>query len=96
MLRRRVLSPARSVLAAVTAGAVAVVSATGLGSGAAAQTLTDPNPPAKWTPPASKKVQTAEPAKRCRAFGPGFVNVPGTDTCVKVGGWVTIEGGAGR
>jgi hypothetical protein len=29
-----------------------------------------------------------------RAFGAGFAQLPGTDTCVKIGGYVTIEGTA--
>jgi hypothetical protein len=34
---------------------------------------------------------------RCAAFGPGFVKVEGTDTCVKVGGSTMIDlGGAAR
>ena len=74
--------------------AIAIVSAGLFGSGALAQTLTDPTPPAKWTPPASAKARPAEAVKRCSAYGPGFVNVPGTDACDKVGGWVTIEGGS--
>ena len=27
-------------------------------------------------------------------FGAGFVNVPGTDACIKIGGNVTVEGTA--
>jgi hypothetical protein len=80
-----------AVLAVVTA--VMTVPASVLGSKVLAQTLTDPNPPARSTPPASAKARAAEAVKRCSAYGPGFVNVPGTDACVKVGGWVTIEGG---
>jgi hypothetical protein len=66
-------------------------------SGAVAQTLSDPAPPAKWSPPskAAKSPQAAN-AKACSAFGPGFINVPGTDACVKIGGWVTVEGSARR
>lgn len=74
--------------------AVLIMPAVVTGSRVLAQTLTDPNPPAKWTPPASAKSRPAEATKRCSAYGPGFVNVPGTDACVKVGGWVTIEGGS--
>ena len=33
----------------------------------------------------------------CAAFGPGFVKVEGTDTCVKVGGAFRVDvGGAAR
>ncbi len=62
------------------------------------QTLADPSPPAKWSPPqpGAKSRSSVAAKKSCTAFGPGFVNVPGTDTCVKIGGWVTVEGGARR
>lgn len=32
----------------------------------------------------------------CAAFGPGFVKLAGSDTCVKVGGAVSVEGGRSR
>jgi hypothetical protein len=62
-----------------------------------AQTLTDPNPPAKWSPPrAAAKSPSAANVKSCSAYGAGFVKVPGSDVCVKIGGWVSIEGSASR
>jgi hypothetical protein len=62
-----------------------------------AQTLTDPNPPAKWSPPhAAAKSPSAASAKPCNGYGAGFVQVAGTDTCIKIGGWVSVEGSAGR
>ena len=37
----------------------------------------------------------AEPARqdnaRCAALGAGFIAVPGSQTCVKVGGYVSVE-----
>jgi Porin subfamily len=30
----------------------------------------------------------------CAAFGPGFVKVDGTDTCVKIGGAISIGAGS--
>lgn len=58
-----------------------------------AQTLTQPNPPNKPSPPPSKKSRTtAHNEESCSAFGAGFVKVPGTDACVRIGGWVTMEG----
>ncbi|THD62534.1 MAG: hypothetical protein E7813_20385 [Bradyrhizobium sp.] len=30
----------------------------------------------------------------CAAFGPGFVKLAGSDTCVKIGGAVRIDGGS--
>lgn len=65
-------------------------------SGAVAQTLSDPAPAAKWSPPSAAAKSKAARLKACSAFGPGFVNVPGTDACVKIGGWVTVEGSARR
>lgn len=29
----------------------------------------------------------------CAQYGAGFMKVPGSDTCVKVGGYVDVEGG---
>jgi len=88
---------ARSILRAAAAMAAMIVPVAVLASGVFAQTLTDPNPPAKWSPPqtVAKSRPTAH-QKSCSAYGAGFVNVPGTDTCVKIGGWVTVEGSAGR
>ncbi len=63
----------------------------------AAQTLTAPNSTTNWTAPQRDAKSRAEArAKSCAKFGPGFVNVPGTDGCIKIGGWVTIEGTARR
>lgn len=60
-----------------------------------AQTLTNPNAPPKWSAPqgAAKSRTTAQTKKSCKEFGAGFVVVAGTDACVKVGGFVTVEGG---
>jgi hypothetical protein len=83
---------ARAVRHAIAAALLLAVSA----SAVLAQTLAEPAP-SKWSP-ASKaaKSKKAAQAKACGAFGPGFVNVPGTDACVKIGGWVTVEGSARR
>lgn len=43
-------------------------------------------PPDRLPPPKSAT------ANRCAAFGPGFVKVEGTDTCVKVGGSIMVGG----
>jgi hypothetical protein len=66
------------------------------GANAAAQTLTNPNTPPKWSAPQSgaKSRTTVQTKKSCKEFGAGFVNVPGTDACMKVGGFVTVEGGS--
>ena len=48
------------------------------------------------TPPDAGKRLPSKPAARanpCASFGPGFVRVEGTDTCVKLGGAVSVGGG---
>jgi hypothetical protein len=62
-------------------------------SGAIAQTLIEPNSKPKLSQPSGlAKPQPGRRTKSCSTFGAGFVQVPGTDTCVKIGGYVTMEG----
>ena len=88
---RAVHAPSR-----LTLRAGAVVAATliiGAASSALAQTLTQPNPPVRWTPPRrAAKAQPSAHGKSCDKFGAGFVAVPGGDGCVKIGGWVSVDG----
>ena len=77
----------RIVLA--TAAALAFVISPG-----ATQTLTQPNPQTKTPPPApATKSRPAGHVKTCDAYGAGFRNIPGTDTCLKIGGGVTVDVG---
>jgi hypothetical protein len=52
-------------------------------------------------PTADKPVSRQLPLKgaaaqnACAAYGPGFVRVAGSETCVRVGGAVSIEAGRG-
>ncbi len=63
------------------------------GSSAIAQTLIEPNSKPKVSQSSdSAKPQPALRSKSCSRFGAGFAQIPGTDTCVKIGGFVTIEG----
>jgi len=66
-------------------------------SNTAAQTLANPNAP-QWSPTrlAAKAHEATQSKKSCKQFGAGFVAVPGSDACVKIGGFVTVEGGVGR
>jgi Porin subfamily len=59
-----------------------------------AQTLTNPNPKSHTqAAPSQQKKQ----AKSCPAYGAGFVQFPGSDVCVKIGGYVQGEiSGFGR
>ena len=49
------------------------------------------------TPPDRLPPAKSTAGNPCAAFGPGFVKVAGSDTCVKVGGTfsVDVRGGAG-
>jgi hypothetical protein len=79
----------------------AIVMSIALSAGASAQTLLEPNPKLEpktkpSQPPGTAKSQSGLRTKSCSAFGAGFVQLPGTDTCVKVGGFVTMESGVNQ
>lgn len=47
------------------------------------------------TPPSGELLPVKGAGNACAAYGPGFIKVDGTDTCVKIGGAVSIGvGGA--
>jgi hypothetical protein len=75
--------------------AVTIASAVVVNSGVIAQTLVEPNSKPKLSQPSGQaKLQPALRRKSCGTFGAGFVQIPGTDTCIKIGGYVTVEGTA--
>ena len=37
------------------------------------------------------KAKPVEYVKVCSIYGVGFFYIPGTDTCIKIGGWVRAE-----
>ena len=41
------------------------------------------------------KAKPVQYVKVCSLYGAGFYYIPGTDTCLKVGGWVRMEYGYG-
>ena len=87
----------RSMFRSAAALAAAATVAVTIGAGAAAQTLTNPNPqPAPSRPPPAAKPRESEHVKPCSAYGAGFVNIPGTGACVKIGGSVTVDSGINR
>lgn len=49
-------------------------------------------PPLKHT--TSSKARPPAKSKPCPEYGPGFVRVEGSSTCIKVGGYIRIEGGS--
>jgi hypothetical protein len=60
-----------------------------------------PQKPARTTIPAAipdkpLPVKRSGDVNSCAAYGPGFVKVAGSDTCVKLGGAVSVGVGAGR
>jgi hypothetical protein len=86
---RRVVRAAAVVVVVITAmlGGVAA-------SSVVAQTLTDPYPKTNASPSGvtTKSHPTAH-VKNCSAYGAGFMVMPGTDMCIKIGGSVTVEVG---
>jgi hypothetical protein len=70
-----------SLLVAVASGSAVLADSTGRGK------FDFTTPPDRLPPPKSAT------GNSCAAFGPGFVKVAGTDTCVKIGGSVQIDGG---
>jgi hypothetical protein len=71
----------------VTAVFFATVSAT---ITAGAQTVGDPSPKTRTPATPSRQSKAMKP---CPAYGPGFVQVPGSDLCIKIGGSVQVEVG---
>ena len=66
------------------------VSAANAGSSPAAfSALSKPLPPAKPSPRAG-----VGNLNSCASFGPNFRRIQGTDTCVKIGGAVSVETGS--
>jgi hypothetical protein len=55
----------------------------------------EPLPPRKPVQTVAKPPQRSPQANPCAAFGPGFVRMEGSDTCVKLGGGIGIGIGAG-
>jgi hypothetical protein len=77
--------------AAAFALAIAIVSS------ARAQTITEPYPQRKSPQPsAAAKSLPMGREKSCAMYGAGFVRVPASDTCVKIGGFVEGSVGASR
>jgi hypothetical protein len=64
-----------------------------------AQTASTPSPRIQrdsFATPSTAKTVPAKPTKSCSIYGDGFVQVPGTDTCVKMNGYVRSEAGGRR
>jgi hypothetical protein len=59
-------------------------------SAAAQQSARQPDKPPKPDKPHPAKVND------CAAYGPGFVKVEGSNTCIRIGGGVSLEAGGNR
>jgi hypothetical protein len=71
---------------------VAVLPASAVQAASASRPKPDTTTPADRLPPA--KSAAGNP---CAAYGPGFIKVEGTDTCMKIGGSFSVDvGGAAR
>jgi hypothetical protein len=79
-----------------SAVAAAATLAVTLDDGAGAQTLTNPSPQPALSRPLAAKPDANAKVKSCSAYGAGFVNVPGTEACVKIGGSVTVGAATSR
>lgn len=44
----------------------------------------------------AKPLSSQGASNPCAAFGPGFVRIEGSSSCVKIGGSISVEGGASR
>jgi Porin subfamily len=95
MDRRIARAPTRRILRAVAVVATTVL-AVAVAADVFAQTLGEPQSRTKSSPPRAAKSRPIARVKSCTAYGAGFVNVPGTDACIKIGGSVTTEITAGH
>lgn len=66
--------------------AACAIAALMLPTAAAAQGIKTPQRATKAAPP----IATPKPAASCAEFGPGFVRLEGSATCVRIGGSVSI------
>ena len=71
----------------------AITLAAALASSATAQTLTDSYPHPATKHQTSQKPTTATRMTACPEFGAGFYRIDGSNTCVRIGGF--IEAGVG-
>ncbi|HUD87314.1 MAG TPA: porin [Xanthobacteraceae bacterium] len=85
----KILRTAAIVTAVVMPAAV-------VASSVAAQTLADPTPTTKSSGRgATAPAPAPERATACATYGAGFVQMPGSDACIKLGGYVTMQSGVG-
>jgi hypothetical protein len=64
-----------------------------LASPAMAQSSNPPKVPKQTPSGKTPPVKGASSASSCAAYGPGFVKLEGSDTCVHIGGSISVEAG---
>jgi hypothetical protein len=102
MADRTAAAPIQMAARLVALVAAAAILAVATAAPVAAQTSTAPTarptpPPDPFQTPSAAKTTPVKRTKSCSSYGDGFVYVPGTDTCVKAGGYLSIDaGGSGR
>ena len=63
----------------------------------ASQAAAQQSPQLKFDPPANSRTLPVKPPKAdnsCAAYGAGFVKLTNTNTCVKIGGSISVGAGA--
>jgi hypothetical protein len=63
-----------------------------LAAACVASNLSCATAPADGALPAGRAEPRTLAAKACDRLGPGYVSMPGSDTCLKVGGSVRVDG----
>jgi hypothetical protein len=87
---------AGKILRAAAITAAVVMPAAVVASSVAAQTLAEPSPTTKSSGRgAIAQAPAREHATACATYGAGFVQMPGSDACIKLGGYVTMQSGVG-
>ena len=75
---------------------VAIVTAALPASIAAAEPSSLPKPDKPAASDRLLPMKGTSAGNSCAAFGPGFVKLAGSDTCVKIGGAVSVDVGGSR
>jgi hypothetical protein len=81
--------------AIVAAGTMLAAAASDVALAQTPRTTPKPQPDLFQTPDATKSAPVKQ-TKSCSSLGDGFVNVPGSDTCVKAGGYMRMDAGGSR
>jgi hypothetical protein len=93
MLTLKPVSKSRPILRAIAIAAATIMLTFVIAPSVVAQTITEPNNHIKSSPPpATAKSLSPRRAKSCSMYGAGFVYVPATDACVKLGGYMRMDG----